>query len=70
MCLSYFIFTSILNVLATHLLDTPLAEKYNIDMHLLCKYIVWYSLLAYLCHIRLFHCVIFSLGDFHWQDIE
>ena len=31
MCFSYFIFTSKLNVLATHLLDTPLAEKYDID---------------------------------------
>ena len=39
-------------------------------MHLLCKYIVWYSLLIYPCHIGLFHCVIFSLCDFQWQDVD
>ena len=31
---------------------------------------MWYSLLICLCHIRLFHCVNFSLYNFHWQNIE
>ena len=70
MCFSSFIFTSIINVWASHLLYTPLAEKYDIETHLLCKYIVWYSLLICLCHIRLFHCINFSLYNFHWQNIE
>ena len=66
LCFSYFSFTSIFNALDTHLLDIPLAEKYDIDN----KYIVWSSLLIYLYHIRLFHCVIISLCDFDWQDTQ
>ena len=39
-------------------------------IHLLCKYIVWSSLLIYLCHLRLFLCVIISFCDFHCRGID
>ena len=48
-----------------HLLKNTMQTTY-----LLCIYTAWSSVPIYLCHIRILRCVIISLCDFHWQNIQ